>query len=966
MAETTVTAGPEPAAAHALRRGMGLRNVVSTSAGLAFAAIEYPAIAGLLGFADPSLVWVAVLAAAVFALIAWGFFAELNGMYPSAAAMRVYLKRGLNDKVSLTITFAYLSTVTLVIGADAYIVGNAITFVLHQPAWMAFVYIVALLALAVVANLRGVKIAAGLQDIAVYAVIGVTLVIAALALSHSPTEAASAYQALHAPQRNIGSYVSAIIVGIFLYSAFEWVVTNSEEVTQARHVPIGMLIALGMLTLTIIMVGTAMGRLLSGAEIESPYPQLYLGQAAAGAVGFGVMLGVTGATAINTFNGGFITASRFMYALAREGSLPKPLARLNGRLVPYVPVLLLAGMALLIAVVVQVTRAVFVLIEVGAVFEALIYMMAGLSVLMLRRREPLRERPFRFPGLQVIGWIGAGAFGFLALFASLTVGPDLNAWPFVIGLVAIYGSWWYVTRILPRLRRQSQAAPRRRPGARRTAAASEAADVAVVNAAAAAIRPRLRQPAPTSSAPALTFGRSSMYSRTDRLLALLFIVQLVAAIALGAILVSGLRNGNQASQTVITQGGVPSAEPSASGSAGSAGTAGGGGGSRTTTTGGGGGPALNTPIAAGAPIKVGAIVTQTGAINFTGSAQGTKAYLDMINSQGGVNGHKIELTLLDDQLDPTRGNSEVQQLINDQVFAFVGFNAPLTENQLVPTVERAQMPVIGAYGEYAEYLTPWVFAFTADYPHYGYQMGRYLGGLGIKTPALVYITNSNDNADNSFVNGVAAGLQSKGIALDKSKNVFKKQPTDASYDDAVVQMQLNSVDGMVTFLDQTAYVRLQQSLNRASYHPTHVGNPELDDPLVINDASVGQSVNGAYVASDFTFIDSHSPAINAYVDAVRAEFGGQAQINDLGLIGWMDARAFVDAVRSLGGSITRQGLLDAINGKKVNGEGITAPWNYEVRNNGHDLVRCLQLGKIVGGKVEPAEGFNCDNENTKL
>ena len=50
------------------------------------------------------------------------------------------------------------------------------------------------------------------------------------------------------------------------------------------------------------------------------------------------MAGVTAVTALNTFNGGFITASRFIYGTAREGSLPRQLAHLNDRAVPWVPV----------------------------------------------------------------------------------------------------------------------------------------------------------------------------------------------------------------------------------------------------------------------------------------------------------------------------------------------------------------------------------------------------------------------------------------------------------------------------------------------------------------------------------------------------------------------------------------------------------------------------------------------------
>lgn len=958
-----------------LRRGMSLRNVVSTSTGLAFAAIEYPAIASLLGYTDPAYAWVAVLSAGVFAFVAWGFFGELNGMYPSAATIRLFMNKALNDQVSLTVTFAYLSTITLVMGADAYIVGNVLTHVLNQPGWVAIIYIALLLALAAGANMRGVTVAASLQDVAVYTVIAVTIVIAVIALSHPSTAAAHHYQVLHQSQHNLGGFISAVLVGIFLFSAFEWVITNSEEVIKPRHVPIGMVIALCTLAVTIVLVATAMGRLLGSGDIDSPYPQLFLGQAAAGATGFAVMAAITGVTAINTFNGGFITASRFMYALAREGSLPKVFARLNDRLVPYVPVLLLAGASLAVAVVVQVggTRAVNVLVEVGAVFEAMIYMMAGLCVLMLRRREPYRERPFSLPVANVLGWGGVGAFALLTAFAAVTVGPDVNGLPLVLTLAALYASWWYVTRVLPGIRRKAQTAPRRRPTRRPVEAAEAAADVASLDVAATAVRPRLAgvsasrgsAGAPPPGAPPAYGPAPGGYSRTDRLLAGLMVVQLLAAVALGWLLVSGLRNGNSAKPTYVAIGATPAASPSTVPSpSASAGTPGSTGQTKTTTTTtGGGSTAANAVIAAGAPIKIGTIVTQTGAINFTASAQGTKAYIDMINRQGGVNGHQIQLELLDDQLDAARGNSEVQQLINDNVFSFVAFQAPITENGLVPTVEKAQMPVVGAYGEYEEYHTAYVFPFTADYPHYGYEMARYLALLGSKTPALVFITNNNNNADNSIKAGATDGFKAHGVTL-QSGNIFVKQPTDATYDDVASQMRLNNVDGMITILDPTAYIRFQQSLNRLSYHPIHVGDPLLADKSVVNDPQVGASINGDYVASDLAFSDSGTPGMSAYVNAVNQDFGSQAQVNWLGEVGWFDAKAFVDGVRSLGTTITRQRLMDALNGGVANPTDFMAPFNYSGGPKLHDWNRCLQLGKIVNARVEPAQGYNCDNEST--
>ena len=119
--------------------------------------------------------------------------------------------------------------------------------------------------------------------------------------------------------------------------------TSAEEVRKPASIHRGMLIAIGILCVVCAVATVAMSHTLSHHELTSAYPQLYLGVAAFGHSGLWVMAAVTAVTALNTFNGGFITASRFIYGTAREGSLPRRLAQLNDRAVPWVPVVILGG-----------------------------------------------------------------------------------------------------------------------------------------------------------------------------------------------------------------------------------------------------------------------------------------------------------------------------------------------------------------------------------------------------------------------------------------------------------------------------------------------------------------------------------------------------------------------------------------------------------------------------------------------
>jgi len=448
-----------------LRRALGQRTVVTTSTGLAFAALEYLAAAGLVTYVAGDSAWIPILVAGLLALLAYAFFGELNGLYPTAAAIRLYMKRAMDDRTALTITFTYLISIILVIASDAFIVGTALAHAFNQPPWVASLWIVGLLAIAVTCNLRGITVAGALQDTATTIVILATLIIATLALVHSGHALRTPIQPLHG--HHPADLIEAIALGVFLYSAFEWVTTSAEEVRRPESIHRGMLMAVGILCVVCSVATVAMSHTLTHHQLISPYPQLYLGEVAIGHAGLWVMAAVTAVTALNTFNGGFITASRFIYGTAREGSLPRQLARLNDRAVPWVPVVALGVVSLVVALAVALTNGWQVLVAVGASLEAMIYAVAAFCTLRLRSRQPDSPRPFRVPAARLLCIAGLVVFSVLSLIASVSVNNHFNPAPLIIIVLGALISLFYVLRILPGVRAKEDlrraATPRRRP-----------------------------------------------------------------------------------------------------------------------------------------------------------------------------------------------------------------------------------------------------------------------------------------------------------------------------------------------------------------------------------------------------------------------------------------------------------------------------------------------------------------------
>lgn len=483
-----------------------------------------------------------------------------------------------------------------------------------------------------------------------------------------------------------------------------------------------------------------------------------------------------------------------------------------------------------------------------------------------------------------------------------------------------------------------------------------------------------------------------MWHSRDRLLAAMFAVQLGTAVILGLVVVSGLSNQPDATQLSVaddgavagtvggaTTGGAAPGDPAtaASGSGagaavGTPGSAAGGGAAAgdAASTGTGGGPKAagkggDGEAASGggtrtgvtdSTVKIGVLVTQTGAINFRSSAQATRAYIDMVNEQGGVHGRRIEVLLRDDGLDENKGQQAVQEMIDAGVFSFVAFNAPLTEQSILPVLDKHGIPLVGAFAIPEHRLA---YMFSAPYETYGKVGGDMVGKQGTTTPGLVFISNQQEQTDNTIVESFRLGMRKHGLEL-RNENVHAVDVTKASFDDVVISLRSNGVDGIGTILDATAMVRLQQSMNRAAYHPIHVSSPFGGDPAVLENPNVGDSFEGTFVLSDVEFLGSSAPGVQQYEQQVRRRFGGQAEINWAGEIGWVHTKAFVDALVRAGEDPTREKLLAAMNSLKDYETGFTVPLTVTEDPGTHVRANsCMKVGRVANGKVQQVQDWTC-------
>ncbi|MDQ2731338.1 MAG: APC family permease [Armatimonadota bacterium] len=450
-----------------LRRSLGLRTVISTSAGLTFASSTFLVVVQVAHDLVGDAAWIPILIAGLLCCLAAAAFSELNGMYPSAAGISLYIRRAFGVRAALLTSLTYVSVITVVVGTEAYVLSHVLTEAI--PAIKPPVWILLMLTVASAANLYNLRVAGRLQDVVTYSVICSIVTMSLIALSHVQFH-------VPAPLHTGGAMpvFNAVGLAVFLFVGFEWVTPLADEVKQPRSIPIGMFIALALLVTVYSLLSVSMfaypslrGPLFGTEAHREAIPHVIFAKAALGDAGRWCMIITSLFMSLTTFNAGLMGVSRLIYSLAQDHALPSRLRQLSARFgTPSAAVLAVYVIALVVSFAVYFTQRYIILVNLAAATESFIYAFAAASVVALRLKESDKVRPYRMWGglaLPILTAIVFTAVG-LGVFAA----ASSEYWGAAVLLVMFIAGWAVYIHlvVMPRrARMEAEAAAKR--GSRR-------------------------------------------------------------------------------------------------------------------------------------------------------------------------------------------------------------------------------------------------------------------------------------------------------------------------------------------------------------------------------------------------------------------------------------------------------------------------------------------------------------------
>ena len=355
---------------------------------------------------------VAFLVAALVAFCAALSYAELASRFPVSAGISVYLNEAFHKpRLStaagiLLVGAGIVSTATLLKGFTSY-------FYVVVP--LPPVIITTVITLVLVAiTLKGIKESVGTAAVlTVIEVCGLVFLVGSILWARP--DALGAYnaefvQALGAIDgAAFAGVVSATFIAFYAFLGFEDMVNVAEEVKEPRKAfPRAILLAMLLVTVLYVAVAAVTLGVLSPAALGASGAPLAAAYTVATGNGAGIIVVISLLATLNGIIVNLVMGSRFLYGLGSRGWIPRGFAKLSRFQVPARGLLLVAGVALIGALILPIER----LAQTTSLLLLLVFIAVNVSLIVIRRRDSAASTSQRISP-RFVPWLGAAASGAL-------------------------------------------------------------------------------------------------------------------------------------------------------------------------------------------------------------------------------------------------------------------------------------------------------------------------------------------------------------------------------------------------------------------------------------------------------------------------------------------------------------------------------------------------------------------------
>ncbi|MEM7814100.1 MAG: amino acid permease [Candidatus Aenigmatarchaeota archaeon] len=391
-----------------LKRELGLLETTFYGIGVIIGAGIFALIGEVAGLAGNSA-WISFLIGAFVAIFTGLTYAELSAMYPKAGAVFVYVKKAYGSDF-WAFLIGWLLIFALISGTAAVSLGFSGYFIKLFEIEGSFARIVVSIFLILVLSFLNF---AGIKESSRFFITTSSLVLFSLILIIfsgffvSPINFKKFFEA-----PSLTGVFSAAALVFFAYLGFEDVVNLAEETKNpTKIIPLALILSVIITTVIYVLVSISVLNLVGWEELSRSSAPLAL--AASKVLGDKAFIFISLAALLTTADtslGLMLSASRIIYGMARENSLPKILSRIHpNRKTPYIAIFLVTTLAIVFVFLRDIEK----VAKLTSLGSLLAFIAANLSLIHLRFMRPDIKRKFLAP-------LNIGKFPLTAFFGTIS------------------------------------------------------------------------------------------------------------------------------------------------------------------------------------------------------------------------------------------------------------------------------------------------------------------------------------------------------------------------------------------------------------------------------------------------------------------------------------------------------------------------------------------------------------------
>jgi len=309
-------------------------------------------------------------------------------------------------------------------------------------------------------------------------------------------------------------------------------------------------------------------------------------------------------------------------------------------------------------------------------------------------------------------------------------------------------------------------------------------------------------------------------------------------------------------------------------------------------------------------VLIGSCSALEGPSHFLGTetVNGAKAYFDMTNDAGGVDGRKLRLISYDDSYDPAKTEACFNRLMEQKVFALGFFVGTPTAVKYVPMAESNKIPLVGLFTGAQTLYVPmrhWVVNVRASYfDETREQIDGMWGTLGYKKIGVIY---PEDAFGAAVLEGVKAALKAHG-AEPVAAASYQRQTTQAG--GAIDTVKAANPEAVVLVGPANTVAPILKQSHARGWKPLFLTVSFVGTDYLI--AEAGPDADGVVITQvvpPFYLTDRKTVALYR---RTLTKYFPTAQPSFVSLEGFVDAMVLVEGLKRAGKNLTREGLIRGI------------------------------------------------------